>query len=347
MTINRWLETDFFENFKCKCGACKHTCCSGWKIAVSKKEYYKLVTLDCSKQLADRIESAFIVPEYPTDEEYRKIAPNYLGYCPLLDENGLCMIHEELGPSALSEVCRSYPRSYKKINNTYEATCTNSCEKVIELLMDEDSLSFKTVENNINPNIVISLDEDVIEKQTLFTNIIKDRSIPLNTRIQKICNILKGVDEANVIDPLNAYLQVANFVNTFSINSEIYDNFKDILTKRYDLNTNGLTLFKKDENNFEQKFPKWMIYFENIIINHLYYMNVPYVDDRLKKEDTTEGLCLLYALLKIICSTCTIEDNSKEHLAMVIADIFHLVEHSPFYYNAHILINNETTLLNI
>ena len=70
-------------------------------------------------------------------------------------------------------------------------------------------------------------------------------------------------------------------------------------------------------------------------------------EDRLKKEDTTEGLCLLYALLKIICSACTIEDNSKEHLAMVIADIFHLVEHSPFYYNAHILIDNETTLLNI
>lgn len=346
MTTNKWIETDFFEKFKCKCGNCKHTCCNGWNINISKKEYYKLVTLNCSKELADKIESAFIIPNFPTDEEYRKIAPNYLGNCPMLDVNGLCMIHKELGPEALSEICKSYPRSYKEVNGVLEATCTNSCEKVIELIMQEDQLSFVEKSIDKEPNIIINTDADSFNLQKKYTNIIKDRSIPLNKRLQIIVDDLNNNETINN-DSLKAYLQVADYVNTFSVNSEIYDNIKNILTNRYDLNNNGLELFKKDEKQFETNYPKWEIYFENIIVNHLYYMNFPYVDNRLNKEDFTEGLCLLYALMKIICSVCTIDNHSNEHLASVIADMFHLVEHSPFYYNAHLLIKDETSLLNI
>ena len=41
--------------------------------------------------------------------------------------------------------------------------------------------------------------------------------------------------------------------------------------------------YKKDEKLFEHHYPDWMIYFENVLVNHLYYMNIPYVDERIKK----------------------------------------------------------------
>ena len=78
--------------------------------------------------------------------------------------------------------------------------------------------------------------------QLMFTETIKDRSLPLNKRIYKICKYLKG-DEEEHNDPLKAFLETADFVNTFSVNSQEYDNFKDILTKRYELNENGLKQF--------------------------------------------------------------------------------------------------------
>lgn len=83
------------------------------------------------------------------------------------------------------------------------------------------------------------------------------------------------------------------------------------------------------------------------MINHFYYSSIPYVDNRIKRKDCTEGICLLYALMKIICSACTINDHSKENLIYTLSDIFHLVEHSSFYYNAHLLISDEASLLNI
>ena len=341
-----YIETDILENFKCKCGECKRTCCSGWKISICKKEYYKLSTLECSKNLSDKIQSSLVEPDFPTDEVYRLISPNYLGYCPMLDDNGLCMIHKELGPECLSEICRCYPRSYKKVNNVLQATCSNSCEAVVEQLLNIDSLSFKTVEKNNNPNITINIDDDIMALQLMFTNTIKDRSIPLNKRLNKIVNYLNNEDKENY-DSFSAYLQVANFVKTVSINSDIYNNFLNILNDRYDLNKDGLKQFKEDEKQFELNYPDWQIYFENILINHFYYSSIPYVDNRIKRKDCTEGICLLYALMKIICSVCTINDHSKENLICTLSDIFHLIEHSSFYYNAHLLINDEASLLNI
>lgn len=346
MTKKLWIETDYFSKFKCKADKCKRCCCSGWVIPVSKKEYYKLLTLDCSKQLADKIESCFVAPDFPTEERYRIIAPNYLGNCPMLDENGLCMIHSELGPQVLAQVCNSYPRSLKKVNDVYKANCSNSCEAVIELLLQEDKLTFKAVESNNDPNIYLNTKQDLTTLVLYLTQIIQDRNYPINKRIEKIVNYLNE-DDTNKIDSLSAFKQVLNFVSTVSVNSQIYDEFKDKLTSRYTLDEDGLKKYKQDEKQFEANYPNWMIYFENVIVNHLYYMDIPYVDSRINPKDCTEGLCLGYGLIKIICSCLTADDHSIENLVYVISDIFHLVEHTPFYYNAHILIKDETSLLNI
>ena len=164
----------------------------------------------------------------------------------MLDDNGLCMIHKELGPEYLSEICRCYPRSYKKVNNVLQATCSNSCEAVVEQLLNIDSLSFKTDEKNNNPNITINIDDDIMALQLMFTDTIKDRSIPLNKRLNKIINYLNNEDKGNY-DSLSAYLQVVNYVKTVFINSDIYNNFLDILNDRYDLNKDGLNQFKEDK----------------------------------------------------------------------------------------------------
>ena len=346
MTKKLWIETDYFDNFKCKCGACKRCCCTGWKISVSKKEYYKLLTLDCSAKLADKIESCFVNPEFQSDECYKVIAPNYLGNCPMLDENGLCMIHSELGETALASICKNYPRSFKKVNNVLQANCSNSCEAVVELLLKQDKLTFKTVQRSNDPNISIDTDSDMMAIHIMFTQIIQDRTLPLNIRIKKIVSYLNDNDIDN-IDDLACMKQVQNFCKTASINSPIYEDFIKALDDRYTMDEDGVKTLRNDVKIFETNYPKWEIYFENILVNHLYYMNVPYVDERLKRQDATQGLCLVYALMKIICACLTINDKSLDNLAYVLSDIFHLVEHSPFYYNAHILIENETSLLNI
>ena len=112
-----WIETDYFEDFKCKCGDCKRSCCSSFNVSISKDEYYKLITLPCSKELSDKINYSLIEPDFPTNDKYRVIGKNYLGDCPMLDESGLCMIHSQFGVDALPSVCKQYSRSLKKVND--------------------------------------------------------------------------------------------------------------------------------------------------------------------------------------------------------------------------------------
>ena len=137
-----WYEADYFSKFACKCGDCRHACCKGWKIAVSENEYFRLIGLECSERLHEKLESAFCIPDFPTTGRYRMIEPDWLGQCHMLDTDGLCMLQKECGEGVLPEVCRVYPRSYKNENGNLQACCSSSCERVVEMLMEEDRLRF-------------------------------------------------------------------------------------------------------------------------------------------------------------------------------------------------------------
>ena len=120
-----WLEPDYFERFKCKCGECRSCCCDGWDIAVSREEYFRLIGMECSDELHHRLECAFRVPEEPSPERFRLISSNWLGECPMRDADGLCMLQKECGEDVLPEICRVYPRSLKKEGELLQACCSN------------------------------------------------------------------------------------------------------------------------------------------------------------------------------------------------------------------------------
>ena len=74
-----WLQPDYFEGFKCKCGACRNCCCTGWDIAVGMDEYFRLIGMECPEEIHRRLECAFRVPDVPSPERFRLISPNWLG----------------------------------------------------------------------------------------------------------------------------------------------------------------------------------------------------------------------------------------------------------------------------
>ena len=160
-----WLVPAYYRNFSCKIDQCRHTCCSRWRIPVSKDEYLKLVTSECSDDLDRRIRNAFIMPEIADDEVYRYIGFNWLGYCPIMEE-GFCKIHKEKGEDYLPEVCKLYPRSLKKINDTYVACCSDSCEKIIELLYEENR--FELTETGLDAEAKIFLTSDEQQKDSIL-----------------------------------------------------------------------------------------------------------------------------------------------------------------------------------
>ncbi|MBR3352286.1 MAG: hypothetical protein IKG35_09260 [Erysipelotrichaceae bacterium] len=57
-----WLHPQYYTLFSCKADKCRHSCCSSWKIPVSRREYERLINMECSDELYRRVQQAFEVP---------------------------------------------------------------------------------------------------------------------------------------------------------------------------------------------------------------------------------------------------------------------------------------------
>ena len=335
---------EYYRHFICKADRCRNTCCSGWRIPISKKEYYRLITLDCSKELDHRIQRSFSIPETVTEEHFRYVSFNWEGVCPIQEE-GLCNLYREKGEDVLPEVCRLYPRSLKNINGHNVACCSSSCERVVELLLETNDLNLIEVTMEAEAKITYTVPETDAGQIRQFQDILKDRSTSLIQSIADICRIINekefSADFNEEKDPLQEGLKSLYYF------SEGEDRLAEICHKVIERYENDPSLYEKDRELFEKRFPEWMSFFEKVMNNSMIYENYPYVDKRADKTGVYKGLCLCYGLLRILCIGNTAEDESTETLIDTVTALFRMIDHTAFYYNASIISENAAILLKL
>lgn len=370
-----WLAADYFDSFKCKCGDCRHTCCGGWRIAVGEEEYFRIIGMDCSERLHEKIEGAFVRPKFPTHERYMLMEADWTGRCRMLDDDGMCMLQKECGEDSITEVCRVYPRSYKSENGRLAACCSSSCEAVVELLLRSEPLTFRTEpemqfspEKHVKPEIVENVQYDVNRLFSETVEILQDRTIPLAQRIGKIAD-KSGVEQQDYgiwkkISREGLLHTILPIIREFCDEAPSFTDYVEEFERRY-LNRadealkklhrsvvgeeDGITLSEADETAFirkydadiqafEEAFPDWSCYFENLICNNMLYCSFPNVDRRVDTKMAVLGISLQYTLLRIMCICHTAEQGyTREALVDVMAEVYHVVEHTAFYFNAVVL----------
>lgn len=339
-----YLMPSYFKNFKCKANKCRHNCCHGWQIPISEGEYFKLVTMDCNQELRGHLDTSFIQPSHPTKEKYRIISYNFLGDCPM-QRNGLCQIHADLGPEYLPSICQMYPRSLKNINGTYYACCSSSCERVIEMLIDEPSLNMVQESLSLQPTLSYNVSDSFNKQLNHFQQLLSDRSTSLKKSIEQIClEINQGEftnDLKKDINPIEEALYIlSRLVSDNSFLFDIYQQIKD----RY---TTNLNQYKEDTIAFEKRFANWNYIFENVINNSLLFENFPFVDDRFDQTNVYKGLCASYGLLRFVSIAYTSINHEKEDLVDAISCLFHLIDHTAFYYNINVIVKSAALLLQL
>ncbi len=134
----------YYDEFHCIGPECPETCCQQWTIAFSKREYLNYKKAKCSPELKSVIENAFTRIRDPkkiglsdnSKEYYVMVKMNDKGLCPMLGEDGLCMVQKELGEHALSNVCAIFPRLYANVGEeAYLCSCNSTCPHVVDLLI--------------------------------------------------------------------------------------------------------------------------------------------------------------------------------------------------------------------
>ena len=300
--------------------------------------------MECSEDLNRRVQSTFVIPEYVTENHYRYIAFNWLGNCPIQDK-GLCNLYLEKGDNYMPTVCRLFPRSLKNINGVNVGCCSSSCERVVELLFECEDLNIQETVLNGKPQFSYEISDDDVKQIKHFNELIKDRSTTLVQSIADICRIINEEEfEKDYSSDEDAIKTAIDLLKRLAAENDDLSEVALGMEERY---LNNHEQFAEDRDMFEERYPKWMNFIERLINNSMIYECFPFVDKRADRTRVYKGLCFCYGLLRMICIYTGSGNSSREKLIDSVSLLFHLIDHTSFYYNVSILAENAAVMLKI
>jgi len=365
-----WMP-DYFPAFSCKMGSCRNTCCKGWPISFSLEDYFRLINQECSPSLREKLDRGVKTALKPTPGKYAEIAPCYDGTCPLRLGDGRCSIHAELGEQALPNICRLYPRGIRKEEDGYEISCTNSCEAVLELfLFRRESLGFLKKEWNIKlPPIkdrIICFKTYGQEREIRLSLIktmqnrcftlperlaaLRERLLTLESamkagKVTSVQNwlyaeeqdrpVLPKVTPKHLAEGLQTAEKLIGFVDERSVSVRAYG---EEALACFGSGEGAFERYKAAEKRFHALFPDWEIFFEHMLVNHMFFTCFPFEDRPEDLRTEFMALCSVYTLLRFFAIGCAEHCGCREDFIDVFAAAFRLIDHTAFdIYVSHFL----------
>ncbi len=118
---------DYYKDFRCIGGACKHNCCIGWEIDIDEDTaaYYKGVAGEMGARLRAGI-AMDGTPHFVLGEGER---------CPFLNADNLCDIILHLGEEHLCDICNAHPRFQNELPDRVEIGVGMACEEAARLIL--------------------------------------------------------------------------------------------------------------------------------------------------------------------------------------------------------------------
>lgn len=364
---HEFLMPEYYGNFRCKMEACRSACCEGWPIKISLADYFRLEGEECSDELKKRIDKGVRVLLHPTPDEYAEIVHDYEGKCYMRLNDGKCLVHNELGEDALSMVCKLYPRGIR-IEPEYECSCANSCEAVVEMLISNDE-PIKFVRKKLKMDmpsytrrvVFLTFDKELEIRQKLIA-ILQNRSIRLTQRLKILGIALEELNDAlkeKTKEKVNVFLDkkyvgyndtkvlendltfglsvmknLMEFMDDRSISIRKYGQkaleyfSQDSLIKRYD----------EARASFESKFPKWEIWLEKLLVNHMFFQQFPFQDRKENPVEEFIAISSVYATIRFLGIGLILCETTKNDFVDMVSALFRLVEHTNYdRYSVNIL----------
>ena len=121
---------DYYEQFRCAAGACRHSCCIGWEIGIDPDTlaFYDRVPGPLGRRLRRSIAR--------TPEPHFVLGPGER--CPFLNGDGLCDIILELGEEHIGGICADHPRFRSELPGRIETGLGLCCEEAARLILGRE-----------------------------------------------------------------------------------------------------------------------------------------------------------------------------------------------------------------
>ena len=248
------FKPEYYDNFSCKSSSCRQTCCAGWAITLSKEEYRKIQNSIRDEEMFD-IRTYFekMPPSQRNSNSYMKIILDQDKNCLFLNQQKLCSLQCHFGEGILPNTCSWFPRKLFENYGLICAAISPACEKVLEMLPTDRSLTFSVREDYIGNTFPKSIPiqqvypKDIYPYATYFQDIysmcililqaqetsLEDRMILLGIGLEKIIQVgVSGQWDAipvcveNYLSCLSELEDISTLLPSFSPNlSAVFNNF--------------------------------------------------------------------------------------------------------------------------
>lgn len=177
---------DYYFDFSCIAGDCRHSCCKGWEIEIDGEtaEYYKNLSGEFGEKLRRNIEfgeacSSFVLGKNDC--------------CPFLNEKGLCDIIINLGEDSLCQICSDHPRFRNYFESRVEIGLGLCCEAAAVLILDKKSkVELESIIDDKNEEEIWDDEKAFFALRNTVFEAIQNREFTIDERIKAMLKICEG-----------------------------------------------------------------------------------------------------------------------------------------------------------
>jgi hypothetical protein len=260
-----------------------------------------------------------------------------------------------------------------KIDYGIECSCSNSCEKVIELLLQDDEVvTFE--EKLLSFDMTLSSSNITEEEKKMYNGInnlcyllITNREMFLPRRIVLLGRVMQSIQKAkdanlsinyesiSVDFIIKDYKIVKDIAYSFDIQKKLLLHFakqspsiQTYSEKVFKLLSQGneIDQYLNAKKHFYEIFKNPEIMFEKILVNHLFFTQFPFSNKYETLWDEFESFCGVFMFIRFLAICYMVDKYSLNDFVDVISAAFRLIDHTNFDRNVDLLLKQEnvTTL---
>jgi len=190
---------DYYLQFQCIAGACRHSCCIGWEIDVDPDtlESYRQRKGDLGQQLQEKIDWRAEDPHFILDEEER---------CPFLNAQGLCDLILAGGDSLLCQICADHPRFRNFYSDRVEIGLGLCCEAAGRLILEKKEKA-KLLHEGETEELEPEEAQFLAWRERLIS-LAQDRSLTIEERLKRLAKTAEMELPQSSAQWAEAYLQL-------------------------------------------------------------------------------------------------------------------------------------------
>ncbi|MBQ3575620.1 MAG: flagellin lysine-N-methylase, partial [Clostridia bacterium] len=174
---------DYYPDFACIMGNCRHSCCIGWEIDIDEDSLARFRNIGggIGKRLAENI---------VLDGEGAHFRLTETERCPFLNEKGLCDLILDQGENILCQICADHPRFRNFYSDREETGLGLCCEAAGRLILQRyEPARWVMTDDDGAVNELFEDEAELLDLRDELTAIAQDRRLSVDARVEKILEI--------------------------------------------------------------------------------------------------------------------------------------------------------------